>query len=179
MNNGECRGLTKAANGIVGRRAWVLASLLALTLAACGGGDDAPGSGAAGSAGGGAGGAPATTGVGTLQVNAHWSGSIPEGTKLKVAVFACPFTMPPKRVLVGDVDGATGEATATDAKVPTGDWCLMAYYDLDPNDGLAPVKGLDPVNATGRENEKSSLPVSVQDGKTTAISLELKVAADN
>ena len=109
-------------------------------------------------------------------MKAHWDGTVPAGTELKVAVFTCPFSMPPKRYFTGPVDVSTGEATATDDKVSVGDWCVMAYYDLDTSDGLAPVKGLDPVNATGKEHEKGSIPVVIQGGKTTTNSLELKVA---
>ena len=154
---------------------WVAIPVLAVAAIACGGGDDDP-AGAAGSGAAGAAGAPSGGSTGTLQVDAHWNGSIPAGTELKVAVFDCPFSMPPKRVFNGDVDSATGKASATDEKVPVGQWCLMAYYDLDPSDGLAPVEGLDPVNATGNENEKGSLPFVIEGGKTTTVVLELAVS---
>jgi len=113
--------------------------------------------------------------TGALEVTGDWQGTAPEGTKLRVSVFGCPFTMPPDYFFEGTWDSASGDVFAELAEVDAGDWCLMAYVDIDPTDGLAPVDGLDPVNATGDENSDGAIPITVEAGETTVVDLAFEI----
>jgi hypothetical protein len=114
--------------------------------------------------------------LGAIEVTGNWGGAIPEGATFKTAVFECPFTMPPiNSDLDGVVDLDTGDVHGLVEGIEPGTWCLMAYIDMDPDDGLAPVPGLDAVNATGGENENGAIEVAVEAGETTAVPLVFEV----
>jgi hypothetical protein len=145
--------------------AWALAA-----FAAHGCGDDDGGGGDAGTDtdtdadGGGT--------LGAIDLTGNWDGAIPDGATFKTAVFECPFTMPPT---YSDLDGTinldTGDVHGLVEGIEPGTWCLMAYLDMDPDDGLAPVAGLDAVNATGAENENGAIAVDVVAGEVVPIEL--------
>ena len=113
--------------------------------------------------------------TGTVSVTGNFDGSAPEGSALRVSVFECPFAMPPDYFFEGTWDSETGAVEASQDDVDPGDWCLMAYIDIDPDDGLAPMDGLDPVNATGEENSDGAIPITVVAGETTAVDLTFEI----
>jgi hypothetical protein len=137
-------------------------ALLLVLSAGCGGGNDDDGNDDDG-------GTDDT--VGTVEVAGDWDGDAPEGTGFRVSLFACPFNMPPDYFQEGEFDPASGDVEAVIPEVEPGEWCLMAYVDMDPEDGLAPVDGLDAVNATGDENEWGAISIEVVAGQTTAVDL--------
>jgi hypothetical protein len=149
-------------------RRLIAAGALALLPALTGGCGDGDGGGADG--GSPDGGTDDDT-RGTVQVTGTWDGGAPAGTGFRVSLFECPFAMPPDYFMQGTFDPGTGDVAATIPEVEPGPWCLMAYVDMDPDDGLAPVSGLDPVNATGDENEWGALPIEVVAGQTTTVDL--------
>lgn len=113
--------------------------------------------------------------TGTVSVTGNWDGSAPEGSELRVSLFPCPFSMPPEYYFTGTWDSGTGDVAASQDGVDPGEWCLMAYIDMDSTDGLAPVDGTDPVNATGEENDEGTLPITVTAGETTTVDLEFAI----
>jgi hypothetical protein len=113
--------------------------------------------------------------TGSVEVTGNWDGSAPEGSDLRVSLFDCPFTMPPDYFFEGTWDAETGDVWATQEGVEPGEWCLMAYIDIDDGDGLAPMEGLDPVNATGDENPNGAIPIAVEAGKTTTVELVFEI----
>ncbi len=154
------------------REARALGLLLPLALAALGCADD--GSGADADAGADGGSDTATTGA--IELTGNWDGDKPDGVGFDVAVFACPFTMPPESFPTSPtIDTTTGDVYALVEDVPPGEWCVMAYIDMIPDDSLAPVSGVDALNATGQENEYGAIPVEVVAGETTALPLTFAV----
>ncbi len=109
--------------------------------------------------------------VGTLTVTGNWVGNAPNGSNLRVSVFECPFAMPPEYFFEGTWDSDSGDVYASLDDVEAGDWCLMAYIDIDSSDGLAPVDGLDAVNDIGSENSDGALEITVFGGETTTVDL--------
>ncbi|HUU22302.1 MAG TPA: hypothetical protein VM389_07170 [Phycisphaerae bacterium] len=140
-------------------------ALVLLLVVAAGCGDTDEGAGDAGDDGG------TDSPDGTVEVTGNWDGAAPAGTGFRVSLFACPFSMPPDYFQQGTFDADSGEVDAVISEVEPGEWCLMAYVDMDPDDGLAPVGGLDAVNASGDENEWGAIPLEVTAGQTTAIDL--------
>jgi hypothetical protein len=142
----------------------VLVALSAAAGCGDGGGSDAAPDGGGDGGGGGD--------LGAIEVTGSWDGAILDGATFKTAVFGCPFSMPPT---YSDLDGAvdldTGEVHGLVENIEPGAWCLMAYIDMDPGDGLVPVTGLDPVNATGAENENGAIALDVVAGQITPIDL--------
>ena len=125
---------------------------------------------AMGCGGGGDGGDDDT--LGAIEVTGNWNGATPDGVMFDVAVFACPFTMPPESFPQSpEIDAASGDVHDLVEDVSPGEWCLMAYIDMDPDDGLAPVAGLDAVNATGAENANGAIALDVVAGEITPIDL--------
>lgn len=113
---------------------------------------------------------------GSVLVTGFWDGAQPDGVNFDVAVFPCPFTMPPEKASLNNpVDPNTGAVTGLVSEVPPGEWCVMAYIDMDPNDGLAPVKGTDALNATGQENDQGAIPIIVTSDKTTELALTFAI----
>ena len=92
-----------------------------------------------------------------------------------MAVFPCPFSMPPEYFAEGDYDAASGDVHALVSDVEPGEWCLMAYVDMDPEDGLAPAEGIDAINDTGDENSNGALAVDVVAGETTPLDLSFAI----
>ena len=115
------------------------------------------------------------TDPGSVEITGNWDGTAPDGTGLRVSIFECPFSMPPKYFFEGTWDPATGDVEALQENVEPGDWCLMAYIDMDDTDGLAPMDGLDPVNATGDENSDGAIPIVVEAGETTVVDLVFEI----
>jgi hypothetical protein len=114
--------------------------------------------------------------LGAIEVTGNWDGAQPDGVTFDVAVFACPFTMPPTYYNGdGTIDADTGDVHALLGEIEPGGWCLMAYVDMNPDDGLAPVPGTDAVNATGEENANGAIAVDVVAGETTAIELVFEI----
>ena len=113
--------------------------------------------------------------TGTIAVTGNWDGSAPDGTGLRVSVFGCPFTMPPDYYFEGTWDSSTGDVAASQDGVTPGEWCLMAYIDIDSTDGLRPVDGTDAVNSTGDENEEGAIPITVTAGETTTVDLSFEL----
>lgn len=115
------------------------------------------------------------TAVTGVEVSGNWSGTLTEEKSLRVSIFECPFSMPPRYFFEGTADPTTGDVHASWDNVAPGDWCLMAYIDMDSGDGYAPVAGLDPVNNTGDENTDGGLPITVVAGQVTSVVLEFAV----
>jgi hypothetical protein len=113
--------------------------------------------------------------LGSIEVTGNWQGAVPAGSNLRVSVFECPFTMPPTYFFEGTWDSTSGDAYAQQDEIDPGDWCLMAYIDADPLDGLAPVVGLDPMNATGDENSDGAIPIVIEAGETTHVDLIFEI----
>jgi hypothetical protein len=139
--------------------------LISTLLACCdgGGGDDDGGTG------------DGTDQHGAVEVSGAWDGAAPDSAGFRVAIFECPFTMPPDLFVEGDYDPQSGQVQALAPEVEPGQWCLMAYVDMDPEDGLAPVDGLDAVNDTGQENASGAIPIEVQAGQTTSLELDFAI----
>lgn len=137
----------------------MLSSLLALT--ACGGDTD--------------GDTDAGTGHTSIEVTGNWSGSLSEEKNLRVSIFDCPFSMPPSYFFEGTANPSTGDVYAKLDDLSSGDWCLMAYIDMDSTDGLSPAAGLDPINDTGDENASGAIPISVIAGKTNTLVLKFAI----
>lgn len=114
---------------------------------------------------------------GTVHVTGHYTGTLAGTPNLRVSMFPCPFQMPPKYFFEGTYDAATGDVDASQANVDAGEWCLMAYIDVNPADGLAPVPGLDPQNTGNGENSSGAVPVTVAAGQTTEVTLSFALAA--
>lgn len=117
--------------------------------------------------------APATTG--TVEVSGIYDGTLPDGADLRVSLFECPLSMPPSFYFIGTVDPTSRAVSAAQTGVEPGTWCLMAYVDMDPTDGLAPVVGVDPTNSTGEENNEGTLEIEVVAGQTTEVDLSFAV----
>jgi len=114
--------------------------------------------------------------LGAIEVTGNWNGAMPDGVTFDVAVFACPFTMPPESFPQSPtIDVGTGDVYDLVEDVPPGEWCLMAFIDMDQDDGLAPVEGLDAVNATGAENANGAIALDVVAGETTVIDLIFQI----
>lgn len=149
------------------------ACLVALAAGACGGGGGGEDAGAADAdtdadADGGT--------AGAIEVTGTWGGAQPEGVTLKTAVFPCPWTMPPTYSdLDGTIDPGTGGVHGLVEGIEPGPWCVMAYVDMNPDDGLAPVEGTDAVNATGLENGSGAIPVEVAAGETEVMELTFAI----
>jgi len=152
------------------KRCLVVAAALFTALGCGGGGGDRDGS--APDAGGPDGG----DAMGAIEVTGNWDGAQPDGVTFDVAVFECPFTMPPAYFNYdGTIDADTGDVHAVLDEIPPGEWCLMAFIDMVPDDGLAPVPGTDAVNATGAENESGAIALDVVAGETTTVNLVFEV----
>ncbi len=147
----------------------------ATTPAADAGGSDLAGSDATG-ADAAESDAPATATTGTVHVTGSYQGTLAGSPNLRVSMFPCPFQMPPKYYFEGTYDAASGAVEATQEDVEPGEWCLMAYIDVNPDDGLAPVVGLDPQNAGNGENANGAVPVTVTAGQTTEVALSFALA---
>jgi hypothetical protein len=144
-------------------------SLLALLAIAAGGcGDDDAADGDAGADAG-------TTGA--IELSGNWAGDKPDGVSFQVAMFACPFTMPPSYYSDDDgtIDLATGDVHLLIQDIEPGEWCIMAYIDMLPDDGLMPVDGLDATTTTGLENANGAIPVQVVAGETTTVALAFAI----
>ena len=115
------------------------------------------------------------TDMGSIEVTGNWQGAAPDGSNLRVSIFECPFTMPPAYFFEGTWDSTGGDAYAELDGIDPGDWCLMAYIDADPSDGLAPVVGTDAINATGDENSDGALPIVIEAGETTFVDLIFEI----
>jgi hypothetical protein len=114
--------------------------------------------------------------LGAIEVAGNWDGAQPDGVTFKTAVFACPFTMPPEYSdLDGTIDSVTGDVHGLIEEVEPGEWCLMAYVDMNPDDGLQPVAGTDAVNATGDENVNGALAIDVIGGEITVVDLVFEI----
>jgi hypothetical protein len=144
-----------------------LAALLAVGAAGCGDDDAADGGDPSGDAG--------TTGA--IELDGNWAGDKPDGVAFQVAVFACPFSMPPAYYNggAGSIDLATGDVHDVIEDVLAGEWCVMAYVDMDTSDGLMPVDGLDATTTTGLENASGAIPVEVVAGETTTVALTFAI----
>ncbi|MFO8074170.1 MAG: hypothetical protein R6V85_20100 [Polyangia bacterium] len=140
--------------------------LLSALLAGC---DDGGGEGEDGGTGDG------TDQYGAVEVSGAWDGAAPETAGFRVAIFECPFSMPPELFVEGDYDPQSGQVQALAPEVDPGQWCLMAYLDMDTEDGLAPVDGLDAVNDTGQENASGAIPIEVRAGQTTSLELTFAI----
>ena len=115
------------------------------------------------------------TDKGSIEVTGNWQGALPDGSNLRVSIFGCPFTMPPTYFFEGTWDSTGGDVYAELDDIDPGDWCLMAYIDADSSDGLAPVVGLDPMNATGDENSDGAIPIVIESGETTHVDLIFEI----
>ncbi len=112
--------------------------------------------------------------VGTVEVSGSWAGAFPEGAFFRVFFFGCLLSMPPNYYFDSPI-AENGDVLAIQEEVDAGEWCLMAYVDMDPDDGLAPVVGLDPVNTTGDENDEGALMIHVVTGETTVVPLTFDI----
>jgi len=122
------------------------------------------------------GGADSGDGLGAIEITGGWDGVLPDDATFDVAVFACPFTMPPESFPQSPtIDTDTGAVHDLVESVPPGEWCLMAFIDMIPDDDLQPVAGLDAVNATGAENEYGAVAVDVVAGETLQIGLVFEI----
>ena len=117
---------------------------------------------------------------GAVLATGNWTGEQPDGVNFDLALFPCPFAMPPEKASLNNpVDPETGAVSGKIEDVPPGDWCIMAYIDMDPSDGLAPIQGVDALNATGQENDNGALPVTITSGKTTELTLTFEIGASD
>jgi hypothetical protein len=148
-----------------------LFALLAVFGCGCGDDDDA----ALADAGADASADAGTTGA--IELWGNWAGDKPDGVSFQVALFECPFTMPPAYYSGDDgtIDVATGDVHLLIDDVEPGEWCVMAYIDMVADDGLMPVADLDAVTTTGLENENGAIPVEVVAGQTTLVELTFAV----
>jgi hypothetical protein len=114
--------------------------------------------------------------LGAIEVTGNWDGAQPDGVTFDVAVFECPFTMPPTYYCGdGTIDAGTGDVHALLEEIEPGEWCLMAYVDMISDDGLAPVSGTDAVNATGEENANGAIAIDVIAGETATVDLIFQI----
>ena len=114
--------------------------------------------------------------LGAIEITGNWGGAKPDGVTFDVAVFACPFNMPPEYYHpAGAVDPDTGDVHDLIESVPPGEWCLMAFIDMIPDDDIMPVEGTDAISATGAENENGAIPLDVVAGETTQINLVFEI----
>jgi len=121
---------------------------------------------------------PADGEPGEIHANGIWDGDQPDGVNFDVAVFECPFTMPPdKASLDNAVDPDTGAVSGLVEDVSPGKWCVMAYIDMVPDDGLAPIQGIDATNTTGKENANGAIPITVTANQTTELELTFAIQA--
>jgi hypothetical protein len=133
----------------------LLASLLLGLIAASCGADHASNSG----------------GKATLEVWGTWKAPLPDEARFLLTVVNCPFTMPPEYDALGTIED--GIARARIDGITPGQWCLTAVIDMDPNDGLLPKPGFDITIVGLALNE--SLPVTLEDGKTTVVEVALEL----
>ena len=106
--------------------------------------------------------------LGTVRVVAHYDGEVPEGVKVAVVLFECPFSMPP--VAHGEYVVTDGFPAVGDLPyVPPGHYCVMAYIDMVADDGTHPVPGVD-AEAFPDEG-KTTIEVGVFEGKVTELDL--------
>jgi hypothetical protein len=110
-------------------------------------------------------------GEATLEVWAEWDGELPEGSRFLLTVLNCPFTMPPAYDELGNIEN--GVASARIEGIPSGQWCLTAVIDVDPDDGLLPKPGYD-ITIVDLELDES-MPVTLVAGVTTTVEVKLEL----
>jgi hypothetical protein len=111
-------------------------------------------------------------GTGALAVTGSFDGEASAAAELDIVVMECPFKMPP--VYSGNGVVAEGGAHGEVAGIEAGQWCVQTFIDMDPEDGLMPVQGLDATAAL--DAGAQSIPVSIRSGETTEITVAFEVA---
>jgi hypothetical protein len=108
---------------------------------------------------------------GTLTITGTCDTTGTDGKAVKVAVYQCPFTMPPETTGAGTV--SAGIVSATIGGLAPGTWCTMAFVDMDEYDGLAPVRGLDPTGVIGADS--TSIQFDIVEDQVTVLTLDFVV----
>jgi len=134
----------------------LLAGVLAASIASCGGGGDGKGTGA-------------------VEVVGAFSGDATPGASVPIVITGCPLEMPPEYSGSGTIAG--GQAQGIVDGIPAGGWCVLTYVDMDPEDGLMPVVGLDATMVLPAGDQ--SIPVTVTAGKTATVTVDFEVAGDD
>lgn len=112
---------------------------------------------------------------GRLEVTATWTEEVPEASELLLIVMSCPFTMPPEYSSLGTIE--EGTVTGAIEDIEPSEWCLQAYIDVDPDDGLVPKPGYDVTLVL--EDGAQSLPVTIVEGETTSLTLEFEMVDED
>jgi len=115
-------------------------------------------------------------GPGSIIVQGSWDGDISEDASFKAAVTECPLLMPPTYNGEETIDNETGEAFIQLDDIEPGQWCVMAYIDMDTTDGLLPKSGLDVINTGG--NEKGGIPVEIISGETITLDIGFAIVQE-
>lgn len=108
--------------------------------------------------------------TGSLHLTGTWDQEMTPEVTFKWALFECPFTMPPSDSNVGTITDNKLDALIEDIEV--GQWCFLAFIDMNPDDGLKPVEG-DP-QAYPPQNQQSH-EVTIEAGKTTTVNLSFEI----
>jgi len=103
--------------------------------------------------------------TGSVEVKGTWDGNLPAEASLPMVVTGCPLEMPPAYSAAGTVKN--GQAHGIVKGIAPGDWCLLTYVDMNPDDGLMPVSGTDVT--VKLEPGAKSIPVTVQAAETTTV----------
>ncbi len=112
---------------------------------------------------------PAPT-AGSLTITGPCTIADTDGKTLNIAVFSCPFTMPPSYTGTGTVANGIASGTVTD--LAEGSWCAMAYVDMVAGDGISNVVGVDPLasDASG-----TVLQATIVKGEETVVNVTYSI----
>lgn len=152
---------------------WLLL-VLPFAGAGCGGDDDGGTGGDADSDADADGDAGGDADTGSLEVVGPWTDADTSGAPVNVAVFECPFTMPPSKFVQGSIED--GVARVLVPGLAPGPWCVLAYIDMDTTDGLKPVNGVDAQAYPGEGQQ--SFEVAIAAGKTTTLEVTFEIRAE-
>ncbi len=118
---------------------------------------------------------PEAATTGSLEIVGGWVGELPEGARPSVALFDCPFVMPPRKTAGGTI--AEDRATVQVTDLAPGEICVMAFLDADHGDGVMPINGLDLV-AYPPEGQQS-FAVTIASGETTRLDVTYELRGDD
>jgi len=117
---------------------------------------------------------PAAPTTGSLEIVGSIVGEVPEGAKPSVALFGCPFQMPPTTTAGGTITGDQVQGRVDD--LAPGEICVLAFLDADRDDGVMPINGLDLV-AYPPEGQ-DAFPVQIVAGETTRLEVVFELRGD-
>jgi hypothetical protein len=109
--------------------------------------------------------------LGTLELKGDWDKELPKDAHFDWAIFECPFSMPPAD---GDNEEIVdGKVHVVIEGIEPGVHCLLLFIDMNPDDGLMWIDGLDA--AVYPEGDAQSIEVTIEKGKTTTLNLEFTI----